>query len=102
MTRLGSSPRRAVFGVVFLLSVSGCSTLPVQEVSDARQAIDSARLAGGDRYTPETLNEAERLVARALRDLSDGDYESARSAAASAKQQAILAREASLSAQASR
>jgi hypothetical protein len=99
MTRLRSSPRRLLPVLLLALTLAGCSTMPVQEVSDARQAIGSARNAGGERYTPETLQEAERLVTRALRDLSEGDYRAARSAALSAKQQAIIAREAALSVQ---
>ncbi len=99
MTRQGSSLRR-LLPALLLVFAAGCSTLPVQEVSDARQAIDSARAAGGAHYTPEALQEAELLVRRALRDLADGDYQAARSAALSAKRRAITAREISLSAQA--
>jgi hypothetical protein len=80
----------------------GCAGLPVQEVSDARQALGSARAAGGEHYTPETLQAAVALIDRALNDLSDGDYKSARHAALSAKKRAILAREVALSAQAAR
>lgn len=46
MTRQGSSLRR-LLPALLLVFAAGCSTLPVQEVSDARQAIDSARAAGG-------------------------------------------------------
>lgn len=99
MTCQGSSLRR-LMPALLLVFVAGCSTLPVQEVSDARQAIDSARAAGGERYTPEALHEAERLVSRALSDLADGGYQAARSAALSAKRRAITAREVSLSIQA--
>lgn len=87
-------------GLVALVAVlCGCSGLPVQEVSDARQAIGAARAAGGDHYAPETLHAAEVLVARALDGLSTGDYGAARAAARSAKQRAILAREVALSVQ---
>jgi len=94
MERMGSSLR--LVGFALLLAAAGCSSLPVQEMSDARQAIYSARAVGGDHYTPESLHEAERLVAQAVERLADGDYQSARAAARDAKRQAISAREAAL------
>lgn len=102
MMRSGSSPRLVICALLFSVALGGCASLPLQEVSDARQAIDAARAAGGERYTPETLREAESLIDRALGELSAGDYRAARSAALSAKRRAILAREASLSVQAPR
>lgn len=88
---------RSILRLALLLpALAGCSTLPVQEVSDARQAISAAQAAGGERYTPETLREARRLVDLALRELSGGDYVAARAAALMARQQAIAAREATL------
>jgi len=86
------------------LAVGGCvapmvrgePAAPVQEMSDARQAIQSARSVGSERYTPETLGEAERLLAQATRELNRGAYERARDAALSAKRRAIVAREATL------
>lgn len=86
---------------IFLVAIlTACASIPVQEINDAQQAIDSARLAGGEWYTPETLRTAEVLVSRALDDLAHGDYHAARVAALSAKQRATFAREASLSVQA--
>lgn len=98
-TRIGSSARLAVLLSAFA-AMAACSSMPVQEVSDAQQAIGAARVAGGERYTPETLQAAEALVNRALDDLANGNYHAARTAALSAKKRAILAREVSRSAQA--
>lgn len=99
MARMGSSARMLLAVSLLGLVLTGCTTLPVQEVSDARQAISAARAAGGERYTPETLQQAEQLVDQALKNLAAGDYHSARAAALTAKQQAIYAREAALSVQ---
>lgn len=100
------APRLAVIVLLALsgLILSGCMApmvrgapeAPVQEMSDARQAIQAARSVGSERYTPETLNEAERLLAQATRDLKRGAYAQARDAALSAKRRAIVAREATL------
>lgn len=87
---------------LLIAAVAACSSMPVQEVSDAQQAIGAARIAGGERYTPGTLRAAEALVDRALDDLAVGNHHAARSAAVSAKKRAILAREVSLSVQAAR
>lgn len=96
MKREGSS------GLVVLLlaaSLAACASLPAQEMSDARQAIEAARAAGGDRYTPQTLEQAETLISVAIREASEGDYRAARLAARRAKQQAVIAREAAMSVQ---
>jgi hypothetical protein len=97
--RIGTRAYRAMLLSVFA-AAAACSSMPVQEVSDAQQAIGAARVAGGERYTPETLQAAEALVNRALDDLANGNYHAARTAALSAKKRAILAREVSRSAQA--
>jgi predicted S18 family serine protease len=96
---VGSSLRKAAVLLTLASAIFGCSSMPVQEVSDARQAITSARAAGGDRYTPQTLEQAERLIDQALADLALGHYHSARVAALTAKRRAIYAREAALSVQ---
>lgn len=80
-------------------ALAACASAPVQEMSDARQAIRAARLAGGERYTPSTLGEAERLIAQASEQLSQGDYRQARNMALTAKQRAVWARKAALAVQ---
>ncbi|HET8701646.1 MAG TPA: DUF4398 domain-containing protein [Nitrococcus sp.] len=85
---------------------AGCSTsptdsgeAPVQEMSDARQAIEAARVAGSPRYTPERFREAQYLMEQAMLSLSQGEYQKARDAAVSARARAISARKAALAVQ---
>lgn len=88
------------------LLLAGCSAMtpdsdmaPVQEMSDARQAIEAAREAGSPHYTPQSFREAQRLMEQATVSLSRGEYRKARHAALSARARAIAARQAALSAQ---
>ena len=71
---------------------SGCAGWPVQEMSNARQAIVAAQKAGADEYAPEALAEAQRLLAGAKEDLNKGDYRAARDQANRARDKAIEAR----------
>ncbi len=66
---------------------------PVQEMSDARQAIKAADDVGADHHAATTLQSAQDAMALASRSLDSGDYEQARMAASVAKALAILARE---------
>ena len=50
--------------LVFALGVSGCAGAPVQEMSNARQAIKAARDAGAEKIVPSTLSEAQALLER--------------------------------------
>lgn len=102
-SRIGARIGGALATLVLALALSACvapmtreDPAPVQEMSDARQAIQSARSVGSARYTPKTLQEAERLLAQATRELNRGEYVRARTAALSAKRHAIVAREATL------
>ena len=60
-TRLSQFLRAAV--LTALLVVAGCQTAPVQEMSDARQAITVAREAGAEEHAADDLN---RRAVRAL------------------------------------
>lgn len=71
---------------------SGCAGWPVQEMSDARQAITAAQKAGADQYAPEVLAEAKRLLASAKTNANKGDYRAARDECSQAREQAIEAR----------
>jgi len=88
---------------VFLLltwSLQGCAlSPPVQEMSNARQTIQAAREANASKFAPEYLREAEDLMNAATEALDSGDYLNARDLAISAYQQAIKARQKSLSKQ---
>ncbi len=67
---------------------------PVQEMSDARQALQAARSAGGAQRFPETFARALERIQEAEASLSRGDFRQARAAAVSAREQAVAARQA--------
>lgn len=76
--------------VVFL--VAGCVTSPpVQEMSDARQAIAAAEEANAERVAADTLADARRFLAEAERQIQEQAYGPARMNAVRAKNRAALA-----------
>lgn len=80
--------------VMSLLIVAACSSgPPVQEMSDARQAISVAREAGASEHAPTDLRAAEDSLDRALRSLTRKEYGQARIDAVEAKDQALKALE---------
>ena len=87
-----------LFSTVLLLAAtlilaSACeSAPPVQEMSDARQAIAVAREAGAEDYAAEELLEAERYLKSAEQKLSAEQYGDARRDALQAKARALDAR----------
>ena len=83
------------FGAVVatLSLVSACETAPpVQEMSDARQAIAVAREAGAEAHAAAQLIAAEQFLESAERNLSDNHYAQARRDALEAKELALDAR----------
>jgi hypothetical protein len=78
--------------VALLVALAGCETAPpVQEMSDARQAIAVAREAGAADVAADTLQEAETYLSSAERRLTDKDYLRARRDALDAKSKALSA-----------
>lgn len=72
--------------------VAGCVTAPpVQEMSDARQAIRAAEQADAGRVAADTLNDARRFLAEAEEQIQEGAYGPARMNAVRAKNRATLA-----------
>ena len=86
-SRLTHFLRIAVFAVT--LAVAACQTAPVQEMSDARQAIDVAREAGAEEHAAEDLKTAVEHLAKAEESLSLRQYEQARADAVRAKSSAL-------------
>jgi hypothetical protein len=77
-----------------LVSLIGCAVAPpVQEMSDARQAIRAAQDAQAGKHAAGILSQAEELLSHAARSLEQGAYEDARRAALAARQKAIAARD---------
>ena len=77
--------------LVLLVIGAGCAVAPVQEMSDARQAIAAAEEAGAEQFAPEPLAAARRYLADAERSLQVRSYGLARSHAISAKTKAVEA-----------
>ena len=73
-------------------TLGGCAGAPVQELSDARQAIRAAEQAGAQQYAPDTLAEARQFVERARLGMHKGDYRQARDDAEQARARAMEAR----------
>lgn len=88
--------RPSLLLMLLMLLMSGCATLPSQEMSDARQAIAAALEAGAQAHAPATLNLAETILQDAQTALQAGDYNSSRAAALEAHAAAVEAREISL------
>ena len=88
------TPYRTAASVFFLIvaisaTLSACETAPpVQEMSDARQAIAVAREAGAVDRAAMELQEAERFLKRAEQSLNQRDYDEARDAAMQAHERA--------------
>jgi predicted component of type VI protein secretion system len=82
-----------------LVLVVGCQTAPVQEMSDARQAISAARDAGAADHAVVELQAAVDHLQSAERNLNQRQYESARRDAVQAKQDALNALQRSESSQ---
>jgi len=79
-------------GLVALLAVAACQTAPpVQEMSDARQAIMVAREAGAQDLAVADLRAAEAYLESAEQSLSARDYARARRDAIYAKDKALEA-----------
>ncbi|MGD2075065.1 MAG: DUF4398 domain-containing protein [Gammaproteobacteria bacterium] len=70
-----------------------CAPAPVQEMSEARQAIDAARAAGAGQYAPEQLDDAHSLLDEAQQLLNERRFRDARRSASQARDAAIRARE---------
>jgi hypothetical protein len=66
--------------------------MPLQELSDARQAVRAAENAGAQQHAPELLAEAKRLVESARNNLQNGEYRQSRDDAELAREKAMEAR----------
>ncbi|MGO9327712.1 MAG: DUF4398 domain-containing protein [Steroidobacteraceae bacterium] len=74
-----------------LAGLAACGGAPVQEMSDARQAIAAARVAGASERAPADLDAAQAAIARAETHLQAQEYTRARIAALEAKHRASVA-----------
>lgn len=88
---------RQITLTVLVLTMAACTSAPVQEMSDARQAIYSAEAAGAMQRSHDTLQRAQHLLQEAQTRLEAGAYEAARQSALDARSTAIKAREQAIS-----
>jgi hypothetical protein len=72
--------------------VAGCAGAPVQEMSNARQAVRAAEKAGAPQYAPMVMNEARQALHAAESHLRQGEYRTARDEAEQARMKAVEAR----------
>ena len=74
------------------LAIAGCVTAPpIQEMSDARQAISAAEQADAARVATDTLADARRFLAEAERQIQEQAYGPARMNSIRAKNRAAQA-----------
>ena len=86
-------PLALVVAVLFLLgAVAGCAGAPVQEMSNARQAVQAAERAGAAVHAPADLDESRRLLKLAETNIRLGNYRAARDAAEQSREKAMIAR----------
>lgn len=83
---------RRLLAIAGLVASAACVTAPpVQEMSDARQAISAAEQASAGRLAPDSLGDARRLLAEAERQLQQQAYGPARMNAVRARNRAAQA-----------
>ncbi len=76
-----------------LFTVSCAINPPVQEMSNARQALNAAREANAEQYAENHYKKAKELLEQARSNIENGDYHTARYLALEAKNEAIQARQ---------
>lgn len=87
-------PAAVAFALLLLLPAA-CATVPYQQMSDARQAVDSAApVVAGEPGAEAQLDEARRLLELAEEYLHAGEYRAAQEHAEEARRLAIESREA--------
>ena len=81
---------RQCTAIMLLLFMAACqSGPPVQEMSDARQAIAAAKEAGADKLAADELQTAEEYLEKAEKRLNEKAYSQARRDAQHAKRSAL-------------
>lgn len=92
---------KSLVNALLLAILAGCASVlpPVQEMSDARQALEAAREALAEQFALQRLRSAEDSMALATKSLDRNNYEEARMEAHVAKKLAIKARDEALAAQ---
>jgi len=83
--------------VLFLFILSSCSLLPpVQEMSNARQSVEAAKMAGAEVHDFKRFSQAKSLLERASEKIDSGEYSLAKDLAIKAHILAIKSRQISI------
>lgn len=83
-----------LLGLLFITHfLLGCAAIPVQEMSDARQAVEAAEAAGAANLAPDDYQRAVILLRNAEAEWAMGDYDAAHESAAQAKRLALKAQQ---------
>jgi len=88
--------KRILLALVIGIGLFACAGVPVQEMSDARQALQAAAEVGAREKATEAYQSANELLGKAEGALKTANYAEARELAEQAKEQAIQARKQSL------
>ena len=83
-----------LFTALFISVLMGCGSAPVQEMSEARQAIEAARVAGAEEFATGPYLKAQSHLRTAEELLDNRHFQQARESAALARDEAITARKA--------
>jgi len=83
--------RRLILPLMAVL-LSSCASAPVQEMSDARQAIDAASKVKAGKFAPKLMLRAKNRLIDAEKALKQGEWKKARKSAINARSDAIAAR----------
>jgi hypothetical protein len=78
--------------IAWLCLCAACAGPPVQEMSDARQAIRAAEAAGADQSAAVEMTQARALIKSAEDNIKVGNYRQAREHARLSRETAIEAR----------
>lgn len=93
MPLITRSAARDALGILLLgIALGACAGPPIQEMSNARQAVRAATHAGAESSAAEPLAEAQRLLKAAEGELGRGEYREAREHAEQARGKAMEAR----------
>lgn len=89
----GSGLIGLLLAALFVSILLGCGSAPVQEMSEARQAIEAARVAGAEEFAARPYLKSQAHLRAAEEMLDNRHFNKARENAALARDEAILARE---------
>lgn len=77
--------------IIIPIIIIGCTTIPTQEMSDARQALKAANDVNAKHYAPSTWQQAYKNLKQAEQYLINNQFQQAREQAILVKQQAVNA-----------